>query len=93
MNEKLKKMIGYMLRHHIIGAKHLPEDILIKHAIQYLDKSSQKEFYSEYHELLNQEYIIKLKKQTGKGSDWHISLNPEMIEKIDELLEVHDEVR
>ena len=31
-------------------------------------------------------YIISEKKMTGKGSDWHISLNPRKIEEIMELI-------
>jgi len=87
MNDKLKDLILFMFRHRIIGAKHFPEEKLIKSRIKYLDKNSQKQFYDEYYALVDSNYFIRLKKRTGKGSEEHISMNPEMIEDIYELLE------
>ena len=82
MNGILIDMLAYMFRHNIIGAKHLPESLLLKSKLKNANKFLQKEFYHDYKILVNQEYFIRLKKQTGKGSEYHISLNPEMLEEI-----------
>jgi hypothetical protein len=87
MNEKLKHILKFMLRHNMIGAKHLPEKALFNSALKHLNKNIQKEIYKEYENLIRQEYFIRLKKRTGKGSEYHISLNPEMIEEINDLVE------
>lgn len=91
MNDGLRDMLDKMLRHHIVGAKHIPENLMIKSKLKHLDSRLKKEFYTEYELLLKQNYFIRLKKRTGKGSDWHISLNPEMMEEINNMLEEQDE--
>jgi hypothetical protein len=60
---------------------------LIKRRIKYLSKAEQKQFQEEYDCLVKEGLIIRLKKKTGKGSDWHISLNPRM------LAELHDKLK
>lgn len=92
MNGLLVDMIHYMSRHHIIGAKHIPESVLFKSRLKHLSKQSQNEFYDDYGLLLKQNYFIRLKKRTGKGSDWHISLNPEMTIEITNLIEEQNEI-
>ena len=92
MNAALKTMLNKMFRRNIIGAKHTPENLIIGSKLKHVNNYSKKEFYEEYHKLLRQNYFIRLKKRTGKGSDWHISLNPEMIEEIKELVEEKDEI-
>ena len=88
MNDALKDLLIEMLKKHYIGAKHIPEDRLIIRRLKCMNKQFQKEFYSEYNDCINKEFFIRLKKRTGKGSDYHISLNPEMIEEINDLVEV-----
>ncbi|MGV8172225.1 MAG: hypothetical protein ACP5OA_06055 [Candidatus Woesearchaeota archaeon] len=92
MNKLLLDLLDRMLRRRIIGAKHTPEDLMIRQKLKQIDNNSRKDFYQEYNTLIKQNYFIRLKKRTGKGSDWHISLNPEMIEEINELLEAEDEI-
>jgi hypothetical protein len=92
MNNLLLDLLDRMLKRRIIGAKHIPENLMIKPKLKLIDNHSRKEFYHEYNTLIKQNYFIRLKKRTGKGSEYHISLNPEMIEEISELLKVQDEV-
>jgi len=73
-----------MLHNRIIGEKHSPEQLLIKSKIKHLNKNEQKEFYEEYEIMVQKQYFIRLKKRTGKGSDWHVSLNPEKISELEE---------
>lgn len=87
MNKTLIELLSVMFKKHYIGAKHIPESVIFKSKIKHLNKHLQKEFYDDYEKLLRQNYFIRLKKRTGKSSDYHISLNPEMIEEINELLE------
>jgi hypothetical protein len=30
--------------------------------------------------------LIRLKKRTGKGSEWHISIHPKRVNDVDEIL-------
>jgi hypothetical protein len=84
MNGILKNLLLKMLHNRIIGEKHAPEQLMIKSKVRHLDKTSQKEFYEEYEALVKKQYFIRLKKRTGKGTDWHISLNPEYVHKLEE---------
>jgi len=84
MNLTLKNLLLKMLHNRIIGEKHTPEQLLIKSKIRYLSKISQKEFYEEYKTLIQKQYFIRVKKKTGKGTDWHISLNPERLHELEE---------
>lgn len=87
MNYELKQVLRYLLFGHIIGNKHFPERLLIISKTKHLNKNERKEFEEEYKTLINQNYFIRLKKKTGKGSEWHISLNPEMLEEVKEKVE------
>ncbi len=82
MHNELRDLLQYMLSHHIIGARHAPEDRLITSRIKHLPRNVQKEFYEEYDALCRKGWCIRLKKRTGKGSDWHISINPEYTSEI-----------
>jgi hypothetical protein len=84
MNTALQAILARMLNRRIIGAKHLPEDKLIK--MQWLNKNERKEFLKEYREMVNQGIIIISKKKTGKGSANHISLNPAKIKEAIEMI-------
>jgi len=87
MNDKLRDIIVTMFKHGYVGARHIPEERLVVSRIKFLRKNLQKEFYKEYHTLLQKNYFIRLKKRTGKGSDWHVSINPEMVEELHEFME------
>lgn len=92
MNENLKDVIKTMFRKRIIGAKHSPEEKLLQSKIRYSNKNEQKIFYEEYKTLLQKKYFIRLKKRTGRGSEYHISLNPEMFEEIHNIMRNEDEI-
>ena len=85
MNGTLKAMITFMLSKKYIGGKHFPEEKLIKSRTKWLQKEKLKEFNQEYKELLNNVIILRKKKRTGKGSDWHISLNPRKLKEAYEM--------
>lgn len=91
MNRVLQKLLKWMFRKHIIGHKHIPEDLLVKSKICHLNKHQQKEFYVEYEELIRRNVFWRLKKKTGQGSEWHISLNPDNLEEIKNDIGEQDE--
>ncbi|KYK25415.1 hypothetical protein AYK26_06115 [Euryarchaeota archaeon SM23-78] len=76
-----------MLNQRIIGGKHTPENKIIKSKTKWLDKKEKKEFQKEYKELIKQGVMIRVKKRTGKGSDWHISLNSKKVNEVMRWLE------
>lgn len=84
MNKAIKALITTMLNKRIIGGKHAPEEYLLK--TRWLRKEEIKEFEKEYRQLINNQSILKIKKKTGKGSDWHISLNPRNLKELYELI-------
>ena len=44
------------------------------------------EFEKEYRDTINNQLILKIKKRTGKGSDWHVSLNPRKLKELYEMI-------
>jgi hypothetical protein len=74
MNEALKDVLQYLLHNKIIGGKHIPERIALSN-ISALRPYERREFFKDYKSLINQGYIFKQKKRTGKGYEEHISLN------------------
>ena len=86
MEQASKAILIFLLNKRYIGGKHFPEDKLIVSRTKWLDKLQKKTFEEEYRNLLNNQFIIKLKKRTGKGSEWHISLNPRKLGEIYELI-------
>jgi hypothetical protein len=85
MNRALEAVLITMLNRRYIGGRHTNEEQLIKAKTRWCVERSG--FESEYKTLINEGYIIKLKKRTGKGSDWHISLNPRKLRELKQLLE------
>jgi hypothetical protein len=92
MNKRLLHLLNYIIRHHVIGAKHAPESLMFRFALKKFNKDIQKEFYRDYELLSSKNYFIRLKKRTGKGSEYHISLNPEMIDKLEEIIGEKNEI-
>jgi len=82
MNRALRAVLVVLLNKRYIGWKHTPEDKLIKSKTKWLEKKEHKDFEKEYKKLINKDLILRLKKRTGKGSDWHISLNPRKLKEI-----------
>jgi hypothetical protein len=72
-----------MFTKHYIGGRHIPEQQLVVGRIRHLTKEERKQFMREYEEF-RETYCIVLMKRTGKGSDWHISLNPHRMQKLRE---------
>jgi hypothetical protein len=64
--------------------KHTPEKQLIMSFAKHVPKTERKMFLKEYSSFRNN-YCIVLKKRTGKGSEWHISLNPRKLKEIIEI--------
>lgn len=83
MNDSLRKILNILWARKCVGGKHAPEDRIIVPKIKWMNKNEQKQFMKEYQYFVDNAFVLRFKKRTGKGTDWHISLNPE---KIDELL-------
>ncbi|MBW2965717.1 hypothetical protein KY342_01285 [Candidatus Woesearchaeota archaeon] len=75
-----------MLNKKKIGGSHIPEDKTLKR-IRWIEDKERKAFEKEYKDLINNGYIFRQKKKTGKGSDWHISLNPKRLKDLYDLLQ------
>jgi len=86
MNKALRSVLSFLVNQKCIGGKHFPEDVLIKSRTRWLQKQEVREFKKEYKKIKH--LLITLKKRTGKGSGWHISINPKCLSKIKELLEL-----
>ena len=82
MNRAIKALLTTLLNQKIIGAKHTIENRIIKSKTKYLEKQEKKDFTKEYKQLINNNIIIRIKKRTGKGKDWHISLNAKKVQEI-----------
>ncbi len=85
MEKSTESILLFLLNKHIIGAKHFPEHKFVVSRTKWLDKDERKVFEKEYSELINQGILLRLKKKTGKGTEWHISLNPERLKDIYEM--------
>lgn len=86
MNKSLKAILTFLLNKRYIGAKHFPQEKLFVSRTKYLPRDEQRECERELHNLIQGEYIIQAKKRTGKGTEWHISLNPRKIQEIYEMI-------
>ena len=86
MNECLKKIILFLMNKKYVGGKHFPENKLITSRTKYHGSEEVREFEKEYKEFVNNLFLLKLKKKTGKGSEFHISINPRKIKEIFEEL-------
>ena len=87
MNRALRDIIRNLWNRKVIGNKHTPKDKLMRKKAGWLKKEERKQFEEEYKELINRGIIIRLKKQTKKGQDWHISLNPRKLKEINEMIQ------
>jgi len=87
MNKAIRALLETMLSHRKIGASHTPEHRIIVSKTKRLDKDEKKQFGEAYKSLKNQGIILFAKKRTGKGFDWHISLNPSNVNYVNEMLE------
>ena len=79
MHPALKDLLITMINRRFIGGKHFPEDKLLHNKIKWIENDDRHQFEVEYNQLVNQGIIIRQKKRTGKGSSWHIWLNPSIV--------------
>jgi hypothetical protein len=82
MNKAIKALLTTLLNQRKIGGNHIPEELIISSKTRWLNKDERRDFKREYKELINSQTILKVKKRTGKGFDWHISLNPKSVEEV-----------
>ena len=84
MNTTLKAILVYLINKRYIGEKHTPEEKLVKSRSKWLKKDELKEFKKEYKK--HNWCFRRLKKRTGKGFDWHISIDHRCLQEIITLL-------
>ncbi len=80
----INALIFTLMNKRIIGAKHTNEKNIILSKTKWASREEIKIFKNEYKKLIDERFVIRIKKRTGKGSDWHISLNPHKIGEINE---------
>jgi hypothetical protein len=86
MNNGARDLLAFLRKKHYIGNKHCPENWAILAVTRNFSRIQQKEFHDEYKRIINLLYLIRLKKRTGKGSEWHISIHPKRVNDVDEIL-------
>jgi len=86
MNIALKSLLIKLFNKKYIGGRHTQEHKLIIIKTKWLTKYEKRNFEKEYKLMVNQEFILKIKKKTHKGIDWHISLNPKKLKELRGIL-------
>ena len=86
MNKTLATLLDFLLAKKYIGGRHIPEGKLIKLVTRNINNHEKREFEREYKRIMNDCIIMRMKKKTGKGDDWHISLNPRELKELMEML-------
>jgi len=86
MNNVLRAVLLFMLNRKYIGGRHTPENKLIKSKTKWIDAKERKIFEKEYKEMINNEFILRSRKRTGKCSENHIYLNPRKLKELYEML-------
>jgi hypothetical protein len=79
MEGSLRALILYLFNKKIIGTCHVPEKKILRMKTKWLKKDQIVTFNKEYKQFINNGILIRVKKKTGKGNDWHISLNPKKL--------------
>jgi hypothetical protein len=87
MDAVLRRILFFLLRWRCIGAKHTPEDKVITSRTKWMNRYEKDVFQKEYDALVGQDFILRAKKRTGKGSDWHICINPKKLKELYGLLD------
>ena len=90
MNKAIRALLTTLLNKRKIGGSHIAEQLMLSSKTKWLSKDERREFNKEYKELINSQVILRSKKRTGKGYDWHISLNPKSVEQV--LISTEQEV-
>lgn len=86
-SQSIRALLEYLLNKKIF-TRHKPEKKVLNFKTKWLSKEDKKEFEKEYKELINEMIILREKKRTGKGEDWHIRLNPRKLKEVGEKLKV-----
>ena len=85
MNIGLRAIIIFLLNKKYIKNRHYPEKQLITQKTKYLNPEQKKQFDDEYKQFRDK-FLFRTKKRTGKGSDWHISLDSKKVNEAYDLL-------
>ncbi|OGV93002.1 hypothetical protein A3B57_00755 [Microgenomates group bacterium RIFCSPLOWO2_01_FULL_47_10] len=86
MEAATEAILQFLVNKRYIGRRHFPEKKLISSRTKWLSKEERRAFEKEYKTLLSENYLTRTKKRTGKGTEWHIALNPRKIREIYEVL-------
>ena len=78
-------VLAYLYNKRIFN-RHKPEDKVLRFKARWNDKAEQNEFEKDYKMLVNEGIILRERKRTGKGSDWHIRINPKKAAEVQELV-------
>jgi len=69
MSRGLRAVMLFLLNRRYIGGRHFPEKNLIKAKVRYLQKGERRDFEKEYSTLVNDLFLLRSKKRTGRSSD------------------------
>ncbi|MAH06731.1 hypothetical protein CMI38_00590 [Candidatus Pacearchaeota archaeon] len=85
----IKLILNKLIRANIWGGKHIPLHYIKNGIPEYFRNSNhgRKEFEKAIKQMINNNWILMGKKKTGKGVDYHISLNPSKASEIRKLFE------
>lgn len=86
MHGALRNIIKFLVSKKYIGGRHVPEQWVVLSRTRSLHPQERKQCLKEYL-AFREAYCIVLMKKTGKGSDWHISLNSHRMKEIHALLD------
>lgn len=82
MNKAIEALLSSLLNKRKIGGSHTSENKAVMSKTKWLSDGERKEFETQYRNLLNRGMLLRMKKRTGRGDDWHISLNPRKLREI-----------
>lgn len=85
--EEIKSVVRTLLTRKCIGGVHTPEAQLFRKFKNIHDKIIRKKIDEDWKQLENSGCIIRMKKRTKKGTDYHVSLNPKRVFEMKEWLE------
>ena len=89
----IKKLIlQKLIRSNTWGGKHTPLQFIMKGLPEHYrnQHNGKKVIEKALKDLTNEEWIARVTKKTGKGSDEHITLNPRKVHEIQQFLEQRD---
>ncbi|MBI4453103.1 hypothetical protein HY636_00500 [Candidatus Woesearchaeota archaeon] len=81
-----RNILKVLFNRKSIGNAHFPEDLLFKRLKNIHDKQLRKLVDEEWKKLENEGFIVRMKKKTHKGNDFHVSLNPKRIFEVKEMI-------